>query len=279
MPWDRTTQQIHKRPDDHSQNDSQNDLTDAEWTGGGRHPHRFPPPMHAEAGKDGTAARGADLRSVLKGRKRHLTRAGISCPRDAHGGGRVATLWISTVFHRPEPFLRMAAERAPVPGASTRKTIASSPGPRAAVSISGALRGADRCRRSGEGWDGRAGSTSTATSVTLWISTDRRRAAEPRGARLRDAGGVRGAPRSRPKVKGRKRHLIVDAGGTPVVMTVHTADIQDRDGAPDLDLTAEPPVTVPTVCRPFADGGRLSKDYERLCENSLASKTGTAHRT
>ncbi len=28
MPWNRTTQQLHKRPDDHSQND----LTDAEWT-------------------------------------------------------------------------------------------------------------------------------------------------------------------------------------------------------------------------------------------------------
>ncbi len=47
-------------------------------------------------------------------------------------------------------------------------------------------------------------------------------------------------------MKGRKRHLIVDAGGTPVVMTVHTADIQDRDGAPDL--IAEPLETVPTVC-------------------------------
>ncbi len=47
-------------------------------------------------------------------------------------------------------------------------------------------------------------------------------------------------------MKGRKRHLIVDADGTPVVMTVHTADIQDRDGAPDL--IAELLETVPTVC-------------------------------
>ncbi len=120
-------------------------------------------------------------------------------------------------------------------------------------------------------------------------------------------------------MKGRKRHLIVDADGTPIVMTVHTADIQDRDGAPDL--IAKLLETVPTVCRLFADGGhpgqklrerlegmglsnvirivekpkdvkgftvlyrrwvvertfawmgrcrRLSKDYERLCENSLA---------
>ncbi len=62
--------------------------------------------------------------------------------------------------------------------------------------------------------------------------------------RTAESGGPRGHHAGR-KVKGRKRHLIVDTGGTPVVMTVHTADIQDRDGAPDL--TAEPPETVPTV--------------------------------
>jgi len=36
------------------------------------------------------------------------------------------------------------------------------------------------------------------------------------------------------KVKGRKRHIAVDVGGTPIVVQVHTADIQDRDGAPDV---------------------------------------------
>ncbi len=116
------------------------------------------------------------------------------------------------------------------------------------------------------------------------------RSAEPaaapvdsRSVRTTGSGGPRGHHAGR-KVK--KRHLIVDAGGTPVVMTVHTADIQDRDGAPDL--IAELLETVPTVCRPFADGGhpgpklrerpggmgqcrRLSKDYERLCGNPPAS--------
>ncbi len=53
-------------------------------------------------------------------------------------------------------------------------------------------------------------------------------------------------------MKGRKSHLIVDAGGTPTVMTVHTADIQDRDGAPDL--IAELLETVPTVCTRCAHG-------------------------
>ncbi len=65
MPRDRTTQQLHKRPDDHSQND----LTDAEWTVIG--------PMPPKRGRMGRP-RGVDLRSVSDG-------AGISCPRDASG--------------------------------------------------------------------------------------------------------------------------------------------------------------------------------------------------
>ncbi len=52
MPWNRTTQQLHKRPDDHSQND----LTDAEWTVIG--------PMPPKRGRMGRP-RGVDLRSVF----------------------------------------------------------------------------------------------------------------------------------------------------------------------------------------------------------------------
>ncbi len=52
MPWNRTTQQLHKRPDDHSQND----LTDAEWT--------IIEPMPPKQGRMGRP-RGADLRSVF----------------------------------------------------------------------------------------------------------------------------------------------------------------------------------------------------------------------
>ncbi len=94
--------------------------------------------------------------------------------------------------------------------------------------------------------------------------------------RTTESGGPRGHHAGR-KVKGRKRHLIVDADGTPVVMTVHTADIQDRDGAPDL--TAEPPETVPTVCRPFADGGHPGpKPRERPGGTGLPDVTGTVER-
>ena len=48
-----------------------------------------------------------------------------------------------------------------------------------------------------------------------------------------ESGGPRGFEAAR-KVKGRKRHLLTDTGGLPVAARVHAADIQDRDGAPDL---------------------------------------------
>ncbi len=106
------------------------------------------------------------------------------------------------------------------------------------------------------------------------------RSAEPAAApvdsrpvRTTESGGPRGHHAGR-KVKGRKRHLIVDAGGTPVVMTVHTADIQDRDGAPDL--IAKLLETVPTVCKPFADGGHPGpKLRERPAGMGLPDVTGT----
>ncbi len=119
--------------------------------------------------------------------------------------------------------------------------------------------------------------------VTYVVVTGPGRSAEPaaapvdsRSVRTTESGGPRGHHAGR-KVKGRKRHLIVDAGGTPVVMTVHTADIQDRDGAPDL--TAEPPETVPTVCGPFADGGLPGpKLRERPGGMGLPNVIGTVER-
>ena len=55
------------------------------------------------------------------------------------------------------------------------------------------------------------------------------------------------------KVKGRKRHLTVDTEGSPIVLTVHPADIQDRDAAADVlvDLLRK----APEVSKVFADGG------------------------
>jgi putative transposase len=42
--------------------------------------------------------------------------------------------------------------------------------------------------------------------------------------------GVRGYDAGK-KVKGRKRHILVDTMGLLLMVVVHTADIQDRDGA------------------------------------------------
>src|SRR5271166_472540 len=47
-----------------------------------------------------------------------------------------------------------------------------------------------------------------------------------------ESGGPRGYDAGK-KVKGRKRHIITDTSGHLVGAQVHTADIQDRDGAPE----------------------------------------------
>jgi len=48
-----------------------------------------------------------------------------------------------------------------------------------------------------------------------------------------EAGGLRGYDAGK-KVKGRKRHAMVDADGRALVLQAHAADVQDRDGAVPL---------------------------------------------
>ena len=55
------------------------------------------------------------------------------------------------------------------------------------------------------------------------------------------------------KIKGRKRHIITDAQGFLVAAVVHTADIQDRDGAPDVLTSIRH--SFPWLRHVFADGG------------------------
>ena len=55
------------------------------------------------------------------------------------------------------------------------------------------------------------------------------------------------------KIKGRKRHILTDAQGNILALTTHTADIQDRDGGPDLIKQACD--SFPTLARIYADGG------------------------
>jgi putative transposase len=64
--------------------------------------------------------------------------------------------------------------------------------------------------------------------------------------------GVRGYDAGK-KVKGRKRHLLVDTLGLVLKVVVHTADIQDRDGAKLLFNKVKG--CFPRLQRIWADGG------------------------
>ena len=67
-----------------------------------------------------------------------------------------------------------------------------------------------------------------------------------------ESGGPRGYDAGK-KIKGRKRHILTDTEGNLVHALIHTADIQDRDGAPLL--LAEIIHRFPWLRHLFADGG------------------------
>ena len=63
------------------------------------------------------------------------------------------------------------------------------------------------------------------------------------------------------KIKGRKRHIITDTDGNLVHGMIHTADIQDRDGAPLV--LAEIVTSFPWLRHLFADGGYAGPKLKR----------------
>ncbi len=67
-----------------------------------------------------------------------------------------------------------------------------------------------------------------------------------------ESGGVRGYDAGK-KVKGRKRHAMVDTDGRALKLYAHAADIQDRDGAGPLLQASRP--SWPFVQLAFADSG------------------------
>lgn len=67
-----------------------------------------------------------------------------------------------------------------------------------------------------------------------------------------ESGGPRGYDAGK-KVKGRKRHILTDTAGLLAGAIVHTADIQDRDGAPDVLASIR--ASFPWLRHVFADGG------------------------
>jgi transposase len=67
------------------------------------------------------------------------------------------------------------------------------------------------------------------------------------------------------KIKGRKRHILTDTIGLPVGMIVHTADVQDRDGAPGLLASVRH--AFPWLRHVFADGGYAGDKLKGALEN------------
>ena len=67
-----------------------------------------------------------------------------------------------------------------------------------------------------------------------------------------EAGGPRGYDAGK-RIKGRKRHIATDTAGNLLDALVHSADIQDRDGAPGLIERCRD--AYPSLSRFFADGG------------------------
>lgn len=67
-----------------------------------------------------------------------------------------------------------------------------------------------------------------------------------------ESGGIRGYDAGK-KVKGRKRHIITDTNGYLVHAVIHSADIQDRDGAPLVLKDIR--YSFPWLRHVFADGG------------------------
>lgn len=67
-----------------------------------------------------------------------------------------------------------------------------------------------------------------------------------------EAGGPRGYDAGK-KIKGRKRHVLVDNDGRGLVLEPHPADIQDRDGGGPVIAAARH--AFPFIQKVFADGG------------------------
>ncbi len=77
------------------------------------------------------------------------------------------------------------------------------------------------------------------------------------------------------KIKGRKRHILTDTHGLLVGGAIHGADIQDRDGAPDVVQSTR--FAFPWRRHVFADGGyagdKLKKRSPRLANGRSKSSS------
>lgn len=67
-----------------------------------------------------------------------------------------------------------------------------------------------------------------------------------------ESGGVRGYDAGK-RIKGRKRHIVTDTLGFLIGLEIHSAEIQDRDGAPNV--LKKVAARYPFLRHIFADGG------------------------
>ena len=84
-----------------------------------------------------------------------------------------------------------------------------------------------------------------------------------------ESGGPRGYDGGK-KVVGRKRHIVVDVEGSVIVVEVHAASVQDRDGAP-VAIAALLEVTA-SVKKLFADSGYAGPKLQEALKDLGVSK-------
>ena len=70
------------------------------------------------------------------------------------------------------------------------------------------------------------------------------------------------------KIKGKKRHILVDTQGLLMHALVHAADIQDRDGGGLVMATLFG--MFPFLLKLYADGGYQGPEFQRALKKSLA---------
>lgn len=75
---------------------------------------------------------------------------------------------------------------------------------------------------------------------------------DSQSVKMTESGGPAGYDAGK-KIKGRKRHIVTDSLGNLLNEMVHTADIQDRDGAPAVIESVRD--SYPSLVKLFADGG------------------------